>query len=55
MTDFGADSVVAEIAYFVFLAAAYRRGDLSVVGPRPEQPRYVEELTDKLPFYPPPE
>jgi len=28
------------------------RGDLSVVGPRPEQPRYVEELTDKLPFYP---
>jgi lipopolysaccharide/colanic/teichoic acid biosynthesis glycosyltransferase len=27
------------------------RGDLSVVGPRPEQPRYVEELTDKLPFY----
>jgi lipopolysaccharide/colanic/teichoic acid biosynthesis glycosyltransferase len=28
------------------------RGDLSVVGPRPEQPHYVEELTDKLPFYP---
>jgi len=27
------------------------RGDLSLVGPRPEQPRYVEELTDKLPFY----
>jgi lipopolysaccharide/colanic/teichoic acid biosynthesis glycosyltransferase len=27
------------------------RGDLSVVGPRPEQPRYVEELGDKLPFY----
>jgi lipopolysaccharide/colanic/teichoic acid biosynthesis glycosyltransferase len=27
------------------------RGDLSVVGPRPEQPRYVEELTEKLPFY----
>lgn len=27
------------------------RGDLSVVGPRPEQPMYVEELTDKLPFY----
>jgi len=27
------------------------KGDLSVVGPRPEQPRYVEELTDKLPFY----
>jgi len=27
------------------------KGDLSVVGPRPEQPRYVEELADKLPFY----
>jgi lipopolysaccharide/colanic/teichoic acid biosynthesis glycosyltransferase len=27
------------------------RGDLAVVGPRPEQPAYVEELTDKLPFY----
>jgi lipopolysaccharide/colanic/teichoic acid biosynthesis glycosyltransferase len=27
------------------------RGDLSIVGPRPEQPRYVEELVDKLPFY----
>jgi lipopolysaccharide/colanic/teichoic acid biosynthesis glycosyltransferase len=27
------------------------RGDLSLVGPRPEQPRYVEELTEKLPFY----
>jgi lipopolysaccharide/colanic/teichoic acid biosynthesis glycosyltransferase len=27
------------------------RGDLSIVGPRPEQPRYVEELTQKLPFY----
>jgi lipopolysaccharide/colanic/teichoic acid biosynthesis glycosyltransferase len=27
------------------------RGDLGVVGPRPEQPRYVDELTDKLPFY----
>jgi lipopolysaccharide/colanic/teichoic acid biosynthesis glycosyltransferase len=26
-------------------------GDLSVVGPRPEQPRYVEELAGKLPFY----
>ncbi len=28
------------------------RGDLSIVGPRPEQPQYVEELTQKLPFYP---
>jgi len=28
------------------------RGDLGVVGPRPEQPQYVEELTAKLPFYP---
>ncbi len=27
------------------------RGDLSVVGPRPEQPHYVEELEAKLPFY----
>jgi lipopolysaccharide/colanic/teichoic acid biosynthesis glycosyltransferase len=27
------------------------RGDLAVVGPRPEQPRYVEELSEKLPFY----
>jgi lipopolysaccharide/colanic/teichoic acid biosynthesis glycosyltransferase len=27
------------------------RGDLSVVGPRPEQPRYVAELSNKLPFY----
>ena len=27
------------------------RGDLSVVGPRPEQPQYVEELADKIPFY----
>jgi exopolysaccharide biosynthesis polyprenyl glycosylphosphotransferase len=27
------------------------RGDLSVVGPRPEQPHYVEELVEKLPYY----
>ena len=27
------------------------KGDLAVVGPRPEQPRYVAELVQKLPFY----
>ena len=27
------------------------RGDLSVVGPRPEQPQYVADLAEKLPFY----
>jgi exopolysaccharide biosynthesis polyprenyl glycosylphosphotransferase len=27
------------------------RGDLSVVGPRPEQPQYVDELRKKIPFY----
>jgi lipopolysaccharide/colanic/teichoic acid biosynthesis glycosyltransferase len=27
------------------------RGDLSMVGPRPEQPQLVAELVDKLPFY----
>lgn len=27
------------------------RGDLSVVGPRPEQPQVVDELVDKIPFY----
>ena len=27
------------------------RGDLTVVGPRPEQPHYVEELTEKIRFY----
>jgi lipopolysaccharide/colanic/teichoic acid biosynthesis glycosyltransferase len=27
------------------------RGDLSIVGPRPEQPQYVAELRQKLPYY----
>lgn len=27
------------------------RGDISLVGPRPEQLEYVEELAEKLPFY----
>jgi len=27
------------------------QGDLSIVGPRPEQPRYVEHLVECLPFY----
>ncbi len=27
------------------------RGDLSIVGPRPEQPQYVERLSEKIPFY----
>lgn len=27
------------------------RGDLSLVGPRPEQPQYVGELRSKIPFY----
>lgn len=27
------------------------KGDLSIVGPRPEQPRYVEDLLDKIAFY----
>lgn len=27
------------------------RGELSVVGPRPEQPQYVAELAEALPFY----
>jgi lipopolysaccharide/colanic/teichoic acid biosynthesis glycosyltransferase len=27
------------------------KGELGVVGPRPEQPRYVAELEEKLPFY----
>ena len=27
------------------------RGNLSLIGPRPEQPHYVELLAAKLPFY----
>ena len=27
------------------------KGDLTLVGPRPEQPRYVDELAIKVPFY----
>src|ERR1700722_13734285 len=27
------------------------RGDMSVVGPRPEQPKYVEELRQTIPYY----
>ena len=27
------------------------KGDLSIVGPRPEQPHYVRELVGKIPFY----
>ncbi len=27
------------------------RGDLALVGPRPEQPGYVDDLTEKIPFY----
>ena len=27
------------------------RGDLSIVGPRPEQPHYVEQLKESIPFY----
>jgi lipopolysaccharide/colanic/teichoic acid biosynthesis glycosyltransferase len=27
------------------------RGDLSIVGPRPEQPKYVAELRQQIPFY----
>jgi sugar transferase (PEP-CTERM system associated) len=28
------------------------RGDMSFVGPRPERPVFVSELTEKIPFYP---
>src|SRR5437868_14992682 len=27
------------------------RGDMSLVGPRPERPVFVRELTEKIPFY----
>jgi sugar transferase (PEP-CTERM system associated) len=27
------------------------RGDMSLVGPRPERPEFVKELTEKIPFY----
>ena len=27
------------------------RGDMSVVGPRPEQPQYVDELRESIPYY----
>ena len=27
------------------------RGDLSAVGPRPEQPQYVQDLVETIPFY----
>ena len=28
------------------------RGDMSLIGPRPERPEFVEELTRQMPFYP---
>ena len=28
------------------------RGDMSFVGPRPERPFFVSQLTEKIPFYP---
>jgi exopolysaccharide biosynthesis polyprenyl glycosylphosphotransferase len=28
------------------------RGDMSIVGPRPERPEYVRQLTAQIPFYP---
>jgi len=27
------------------------RGDMSLIGPRPERPEFVEELTRQMPFY----
>jgi lipopolysaccharide/colanic/teichoic acid biosynthesis glycosyltransferase len=27
------------------------RGDMSLVGPRPERPEHVKRLTEKIPFY----
>ena len=27
------------------------RGDMSIVGPRPERPEHVDRLTEKIPFY----
>jgi exopolysaccharide biosynthesis polyprenyl glycosylphosphotransferase len=27
------------------------RGDMSIVGPRPERPEFIDELTEKIPFY----
>jgi len=27
------------------------RGDMSIVGPRPERPEFVEQLSNKIPFY----
>ena len=27
------------------------RGDMSLIGPRPERPEFVKELTETIPFY----
>lgn len=27
------------------------RGEMSIVGPRPERPHFVEQLTEQIPFY----
>jgi lipopolysaccharide/colanic/teichoic acid biosynthesis glycosyltransferase len=40
-------SHIDEVPQFVNML----RGELSIVGPRPEQPHYVEDLRTKLPFY----